>query len=128
LRTDASGVAVGACLNQLAIEDAIVDEKGTGERPIAFCSQKLTPTQCAWSVIEREAYAVIFALKKFHHLVFGAPIIVYSDHSPLSYIKECAPKSAKLMRWALALQEYNLSFRYVKAVNNASADCLSRIV
>ena len=128
MRTDASGIAVAACLNQLENDEVVVDEKGTGERPVAFCSQKLTPTQCAWSVIEREAYAVIFALKKFHNLIFGAPIIVYSDHNPLSYIKECAPKSAKLMRWALALQEYDLTFRYVKGVNNASADCLSRLI
>lgn len=128
IRTDASGVAVAGCLNQLIDDRFVVDEKGTGEKPIAFCSQKLTPTQCAWSVIEREAYAVIFALKKFHHIIFGAPIIVYSDHNPLSYVKECSPKSAKLMRWALALQEYDLSFRYVKAVHNVSPDCLSRLI
>jgi len=93
-----------------------------------FFNQKLTPTQCAWSVIEREAYAVIFALKKFHFLIFGAPIIVYTDHNPLSYIKDCALKSAKLMKWALALQEYDLSFRYVKGVNNVAPECLTRLI
>jgi hypothetical protein len=45
LRTDASGVAIGACLSQKVDDNASVDEKGTGEHPIAFCSQK-TPTQC----------------------------------------------------------------------------------
>jgi len=73
MRTVVSGVAVAACLNQLANDDIIVDENGTGERPVAFCSQKLTPTQCAWSVIEREAYAVIFALKKFHYSFLELP-------------------------------------------------------
>jgi len=33
MRTDASGVAVAACSNQLANDDVIVDEKGTGEDP-----------------------------------------------------------------------------------------------
>ena len=31
---------------------------------------------------------------------------VYYDHNPLQYVRECAPKSAKLLRWALALQEF----------------------
>ena len=45
LHTDASGVAVGATLGQIDEEDV--------EQPLAFASQKLTETQCAWSTIER---------------------------------------------------------------------------
>ena len=127
LRTDASGIAVAGCLSQLINDDSLVDEKGTGERPVAFCSQKLTPTQRNWSVIEREAYAVIFSLNKYHNMIFGSPITIFSDHNPLSYIVENATKSAKLTRWALALQAYHINFRYAKACNNVSADCLSRI-
>jgi len=57
---DASGISVGSCLIQW-------DENGM-EKPIAFASCKLTPTQTMWSTIEREAYAVIFALKSFETL------------------------------------------------------------
>jgi hypothetical protein len=103
-----------------------VSDDGSGEMPIAFCSQKLNQTRQAWSTIEREAYAVIVALNKWHNLIFGAPIVVYSDHNPLTYIVECATNSAKLTRWALALQEYDITFRYAKAANNVVADCLSR--
>lgn len=53
LRTDASGVAVSGCLTQLIEGYDVVDEYGTGEKPVAFCSRKLNPTQCAWSTIER---------------------------------------------------------------------------
>ena len=31
---------------------------------------------------------------------------IFSDHNPLVYLRECAPKSAKLTRWALGLQEF----------------------
>ena len=51
LYTDASLFAVGCCLAQN-------DQLGQ-EHPIAYGSQKLTPTQSAWSTIEREAYAII---------------------------------------------------------------------
>ena len=40
---------------------------------------------------------------------------MFSDHNPSTFLTEAAPKSSKLTRWALALQEYNLelSFRAV---------------
>jgi hypothetical protein len=126
LRTDASGTAVAGCLCQLKEGMKEADENGTGERPVAFCSKKLSPSQSAWSTIEREAYAVIYALNKFHHIIFGAPIVVYCDHNPLRYLVECAPKSAKLTRWKIALQAYNIDFRFTRGSNNIVADYLSR--
>jgi hypothetical protein len=113
----------------LAVPHATVDQveiKGQNEHPVAYFSQKFTATQQRWSTIEREAYAVIASLEKFHNLIFSSTIVVFSDHNPLSYIVNCSTKSAKLMRWSLALQEYNLVFRYIKAAHNEAADCLSR--
>ncbi|XP_070386643.1 uncharacterized protein, partial [Dermacentor albipictus] len=57
LFTDASAIAVGACLAQMT-------DNGT-ECPIAFASHRFTPTQMRWSTIEREAFGVIWGLKKF---------------------------------------------------------------
>ena len=59
---DASNISVGCCLIQWA-QDGL-------EKPIAFASAKLTPTQTCWSTIEREAYAVMFALRKCSQLRF----------------------------------------------------------
>ena len=118
LHTDSSGKAVGASLGQL-------DECGV-EQPLAFASQKLNPTQQIWSTIEREAYAVIWALNKYRDLIFGSKVTVYCDHNPLQYIRECAPKSAKLLRWSLALQEFDLDLVYKKGSSNVVADWLSR--
>ena len=57
LHTDASGAVVCATLGQN-------DTSGI-EHPLAFVSQKLTTTQCRWSTIEREAYAIVWALGRF---------------------------------------------------------------
>jgi len=98
--------------------------EGQGNRPIAFASQKLTATQKAWSTIENEAYAAIWALQKFRNWIFGQPTtVIYSDHNPLTYIT----KSAKLMRWLLSLQSYNVTFKYKEGRKNVVADCLSRL-
>ena len=119
LFVDASGTAVGCCLFQWSPEG--------DERPIAFASSKLTTTQQAWATIEREAYAVVFALKRFRHFIFGVEITVYSDHNPLTYLNECAPKSAKLTRWALGLQEFSLVFKFKHGRLNQVPDYLSRL-
>jgi len=118
LHTDASGKAVGATLGEL-------DEQGV-EQPLAFASQKLTETQMGWATIEREAYAVIWALNRFRGIIFGARVKIYCDHNPFQYIKECAPKSAKLLRWALALQKFDIEFECKKGAHNVVADWLSR--
>ena len=77
-RTDASNYAISGCLYQK--EDDDIDEadvSGTGERPIQFFSQKLTVTQSHWSVIEKEAFAVIRSLQKFEHIVFISQIVIF---------------------------------------------------
>lgn len=95
--------------------------------PIAFFSQKLNDTQRKWSTIEREAYAVVVALQKYRSWLFRSVVRIHSDHNPLTYLTSSAPRSAKLMRWALALQEFQVEFRYRKGENNLAADCLSRL-
>jgi len=92
-----------------AVLTQITDE-GT-EQPVAFASNKLNKTQWNWSVVEKEAYAAIWTLKKFGYRTFGKRVTVYTDHSPITFLTESVPKSAKLMRWSLALQNRDVVFR-----------------
>ena len=94
---DASAYAVGGLIVQRA-------DLGV-EHLIAFFSSKLTPAQRNWATIEREAYAVLVTVNKFKHWFFGSKVTIHSDHNPLTYLTESAPKSSKLMRWSLALAE-----------------------
>jgi len=45
-------------------------------------------------------------LLNFRNFVFATEVTIFSDHNPLVYLRECAPKSAKVTRWALGLQEF----------------------
>jgi len=110
---------VGCCLIQWT--------EGKQEKRIAFDSCKLTATQSAMSTIEREALAVIYALRKFRNFVFATGVTIFSDHNPLMYLRKCAPKSAKLARWAFELQEFNILWSYRPGSRNQAADCLSRL-
>ena len=55
LYTDASDKSIGACLTQIC-------EEPKTENSIYFLSHKLSDTQSMWSTIEKEAYAIHYAL------------------------------------------------------------------
>jgi len=119
IHVDASQDACGGLICQNDEEDI--------ERPIAFFSSKFTATQRNWATIEREAYAVLCALKRYRHWVLGTKVIVVYDHNPITYLTASAPKSAKLMRWSLALAEFDLEFQFRAGKLNIAADALSRV-
>jgi len=119
LHTDASGYAVAATLGQA--------QEGKGEHAVAFASQKLSGLQLNRAIIEKEAYAIIWSFNRFRNIIFGAHVIIFCDRNPLQYLRECAPKSAKLLRWALSLQEFDVEIRYTKGSKNVVADFVSRV-
>ncbi|GFW74102.1 hypothetical protein TNCV_4176481 [Trichonephila clavipes] len=55
IHSDASQIGIAACLSQKC---------GDKCYPIAYTSQKLSKTQQSWSTIEREAFAIVWSLKK----------------------------------------------------------------
>ena len=97
------------------------------ECPIPFISQKLTATQQRWASIEKEAYAIVLALTKLKDIIIGSKIHIFTGHNPLTYLTESMSKSAKLVRWTLELQSFDIDVRYTKGELNIVADYLSRL-
>ena len=95
--------------------------------PVAFASMKLMETQRNWSTIVGDAHADLLALCKYRNWIFGSGVTVHSDHNPLLYLTESAPKSAKLMRWSFSLAEFEVTFKYCAGKSNVAADYLSRL-
>jgi len=120
IQADASDYAIGACLAQL--------DDLRREKPPCYESAKLTDIQRRWSVIEKESYAVMFALNKFGHTVYNSRIDLYSDHNPLIHLINGNPKSPKLTRWSLALPKFDIHLKYKNGILNSNADCLSPLI
>ena len=120
LAVDASDVAAGAVLLQ--------EGKDGIDHPVGYFSKKFNSSQKNYSTIEKECLALILAIQNFEVYVssIGKPIIVFSDHNPLSFINKLKCKNQRLLRWSLFLQEYNLEINHIKGKDNIIADCLSR--
>jgi hypothetical protein len=115
LETDASQYGIGAYLYQII--DGI-------KQPIAFMSKTLTKAELKWSTIEKEAYAIFVAFRKFEHLLRDVHFTLRTDHRNLTFLNVEAREKVK--RWKLAIQHYDFSIEHIKGSDNIVADGFSR--
>lgn len=73
LSTDASDVGLGACLSQIVSPN--------DERPIAFASRTCPAAKKNYSVMDREACAIYFGVRKFEQFVTGIHFMIKTDHN-----------------------------------------------
>ncbi|GFW24913.1 retrovirus-related Pol polyprotein from transposon 17.6 [Trichonephila clavipes] len=113
LFTDASGVGIGAVLNQ-------------NHRPIAFASRTLNKVESNYTVTKRECLAVIWVLNEFKTYFGSLPVKVITDHAALTKLTNRKNLSSRMIRWALKLSEFNIEWEHRPGVQNVVADVLSR--
>ena len=95
LQTDASNFAIGAVLSQMTQH---------GDQPIAYASRVLTKTEQNFSTVEKEACALIFAVRHFKDFLWGRKFFCIVDHAPLKFLQAHKEVGSRLMRWSLFLQ------------------------
>jgi len=111
---DASDVAVGAVLFQ---------EVDLLEHAICYYSKKKLDCH-RYSTVEKEALGLIVDVRTFSMYFGSSP--VYTDHSPLQFLKRMSCQNQKLLRWNLELEQYNLDVRHRPGKDNTLPDILSR--
>ena len=120
LHTDASAESLGACLYQQQYDNT--------ERPIAFASRGLSPSERNYPAYKLEFLSLKWAVTdKFHDYLYGVPFHVITDNNPLTYIFTTAKLDATSQRWVSALSNYQFSIEYRSGKLNQDADGLSRI-
>ena len=91
--TDACNNGIGAVLMQFG-------------RPIAFLSKALAPTHRGLSTYEKELLAILMAVNKWRHYLYGRAFIIRTDHQSLKYLMEQGITTALQLKWLTKLLGY----------------------
>lgn len=118
VETDASEFAIAATLSQ----------KG---RPVAFFTRSLNDSEKRQPSIEKEACAIVEALRKWRHYLIGRHFILITDQQSVSFMfnqtHTSKIKNEKIERWRLELSCYKYDIIYRPGEQNFAADALSRV-
>ena len=116
---DASDYAIGAVLGQKEDKKAFV---------IYYASKTLDFAQSNYTTTEKEFLVLVFALEKFRSYIIGSLVTIFTDHAALKYLLSKQDTKSNLTRWILLYQEFNLTIKDKKGVENVVADHLSCLV
>ena len=119
IRTDASGLGVGAILLQ---------KHGNKFRPVHFASRVLRKKdgEDKYGITELECLAVVFAVDRFRHYIDGMQFEVISDHCALCFLRKKEKLTRRLHGWILLLAEQDFVIKHRKGKAMGDVDCLSR--
>lgn len=117
LQTDASDRGLGALLLQ---------EKSGEYHPLVYLSKKLLPREQNFATVEKECYAIVWAVQRLQKYLYGREFIIETDHRALQWLKTMKSQNPRLLRWSLVLQEYRFTVKHIPGANNKMADLLSR--
>ena len=116
---DASDYAIRAVLGQREDKKAFM---------IYYAIKTLDSAQSNYTTTKKEFLVVVFALEKFRSYIVGSFVTIFIDHAALKYLLSKQDTKPRLTRWILLCQEFNLTIKDKKGVENVVADHLSQLV
>lgn len=89
----------------------------------------MLPAETRYSVSEKELLSIVFATKQWRHILLNTPepFKVFVDHKPLAGEIKKKNSASRLMRFKVALSEFNFEVIYRKGKDHGNPDGMSRI-
>ena len=117
IETDASENAISASLNQ-------------ENRPVAFFSRMLNKNEMSDPSIEKEASAIVEAIRKWAQFLAGGHFTVITDQQSVSFMYSATNHGKimnnKILRWRMELSESDFNIVYCSGEKNSVPDALTR--
>jgi hypothetical protein len=82
------------------------------DQPVIYASKLLNLLEKNYTTIEKEALAMVYALHKFRHYLWGNPFVFYVDHMAFAYLVNKPQISSIIAKWLLLFLEYDLKIVY----------------
>ena len=120
LQTDASAEGIGAVLLQARHSQPQL------LAPVMYISRRLKAAERNYTVTEKEALAIYWALKKLEVYLYGREFRLMTDHRPLLHLQSAEKLNPRLKRWALYLNLFRFRAEHIAGADNEMADLLSR--
>jgi hypothetical protein len=86
------------------------------EQPIAFFSKSLRDCEFKYKIIEKQAYALVKALKTFRVYVLHSKIIAYAPSGTIKEVLNHPYTNGKRGKWIVKIQEYDLEIKPTKFI------------
>ncbi|KFD63456.1 hypothetical protein M514_10596 [Trichuris suis] len=116
VETDASKVALAAVLNQLG-------------KPVAFFSRTLQPHERRYAAVEKEAQAVVEAVRHWQHYLTGKHFAIKTDQRSVSFMfskqHRSKIKNDKILRWRTELSCLDFDIIHRPGKDNVPPDVFS---
>uniref|UniRef100_UPI0035D005E4 RNase H-like domain-containing protein n=1 Tax=Bartonella sp. AC326YNZD TaxID=3243451 RepID=UPI0035D005E4 len=80
------------------------------ENALYYLSRTMTPCEVNYSPIEKMCLALIFAIQKLRLYFHAHAVALISSANPLKYIMSKPVWSDRLARWALLLQQFEITY------------------
>jgi hypothetical protein len=95
---------------------------------ISFVSKNISLTEVNYTVTEKEFLSVVHAINKFRHYITVYEFFVHTNHSTIIFLMKIPDTNARVTRWLLLLQEFNITIIDRPRRYNLVADFFSRLI
>ena len=85
---------------------------------IYYDTKTLDSAQENYTTTEKEFLAIVFALEKSRSYIVGSHVTIFTDHAALKDLLSKQDTKPRLTRWILLCQEFNLTIKDKKGVEN----------
>ncbi|KAM1262100.1 hypothetical protein ACFX2G_027878 [Malus domestica] len=93
-----------------AVSSVLIRKDSGVERPVYYASKALQDAETRYSNIEKLALALVMSARKLRPYFQAHAIIVLTNH-PLRQILQSPDTSGRMIKWAIALGEFDISYQ-----------------